>query len=426
MKAVVMAGGKGTRMASLSTTLPKPMLPLGGKPILAHTVELLAREDFREIFLVVGHQKEEIMRYFGGGHAFGVRISYVVEDTPLGTAGALSLLKKELSGEDFLLLCGDLLCDVNLKSFYAFHKEKGGVVTLLTHPSNHLFDSTAVVRDQNGKVTALLPPTPERGDVPNCTNAGLHFCAPALLDSFGEPKKTDLDREVLSPLSQKGALFAYQSPEYVRDVGTPARLAEAAEDLAKGRLQKWRLTARKPAVFLDRDGTVNQHVGFLTHPDQIKLLPHAAEAIRRLNEQGYPVFLVTNQPVLARGEVTWEGLDAIHRRLHTLLSREGAYLTDIFVCPHHPDSGFAGEVAALKIPCDCRKPAPGLLLRAAARYGIDLSRSVMIGDSECDVLAGKNAGCLTAVIGAHPEADIEGPHLLACVRAFLTREGVEA
>ena len=159
---------------------------------------------------------------------------------------------------------------------------------------------------------------------------------------------------------------------------------------------------------------MNRHIGFLNHPDQLALLPRAAEAIRLLNEHHIPVFVVTNQPVIARGEVTREGLAAIHGRLATLLAENGAFVNDIFYCPHHPDGGFAGEVQALKIPCDCRKPAPGLLLQAAARYNIDLSHSVMIGDRDTDVMAGKNAGCKTALIG-EGVADFTGSSLYDCV-----------
>ena len=418
MRAVIMAGGKGTRIASLARDIPKPMLPLCGKPVLERQIEVLRREGFLDIVLVVGHLGAVIQNHFGNGCAFGVRITYIEEKEPLGTAGALALLGDVLKGDDFLLLNGDVLFDVDLKRFLAFHREKGGVATVLTHPSTHMLDSVIVESDKNDRVTAFLAPDTARRASRNRTNAGLHFFSPAVLSRFKTVKKTDLDREVLVPLAAERALFAYNSPEYVKDMGTPQRLKEAERDLAAGVV-----TRRSPrgAIFLDRDGTINRHVGFVTSPDQIELLPRAAEAIKRLNDRHIPVIVVTNQPVLARGEVDEASLAAIHARLEALLAQEGAYLTDIFYCPHHPDSGFAGEVPALKRICNCRKPAPGLLLAAAKRYDLDLSRSFMIGDSESDMTAARRAGCRAAAIGAL-DAEITGDSLFYCIDQILKNE----
>ncbi|MBR2311718.1 MAG: HAD-IIIA family hydrolase [Clostridia bacterium] len=418
MRAVIMAGGKGTRIASLARDIPKPMLPLCGKPVLERQIEVLRREGFLDIVLVVGHLGAVIQNHFKDGAAFGVRITYIEEREPLGTAGALALLGEVLKGDDFLLLNGDVLFDVDLKRFLAFHREKHGIATVFTHPSTHPADSVIVESDKNDRVTAFLAPDTARRASRNRTNAGLHFFSPAVLSRFKTVKKTDLDREVLVPLAAERALFAYNSPEYVKDMGTPQRLQEAERDLAAGVV-----THRTPrgAIFLDRDGTINRHVGFVTSPDQIELLPGVAAAIKQLNDRHIPVIVITNQPVLARGEVTEAGLEDIHARLEALLAQESAYLTDIFYCPHHPDSGFAGEVPALKRICDCRKPAPGLLLAAAKRYDLDLSRSFMIGDSESDMTAARRAGCRTAAIGGI-QADITGSSLPDCVSKILDVE----
>ena len=420
MKAVILAGGRGTRMAALGTDLPKPMLPLRDKPILFHTLEALAREGVGEVILVVGHLGHVIKDAVGDGSAFGVRVTYFEEQSPLGTAGALFHLKHLLT-EDFLLLGADLLFRIELTRFLAYHKAKGALATIFTHPSTHLFDSVAVDTDENGCVRALLPPSPDRALTANCTSAGLYLCAPALLNRIRHVGRLDLDRELLAPLAGTGGLFAYRSPEYVKDMGTPERLRQGERDLAAGLPERAYLGKKRPAVFLDRDGTVNRHIGFLSRPAQIELLPRAAEAIRLLNERSIPVIIVTNQPVIARGDVTREGLALIHGRLACLLAEEGAFVNDILYCPHHPDGGFAGEIAALKGPCACRKPEPGLLLQAAARYNLDLSRSVMIGDRATDVEAGRRAGCRTALIGTG-QADFTGASLYECVCKILESE----
>ena len=194
-------------------------------------------------------------------------------------------------------------------------------------------------------------------------------------------------------------MFAYDSPEYVKDMGTPERFEAVCADFRSGLVTRRNLKNKQRAVFLDRDGTINRYVGFLRDIDDFELLPGTAEAIRAINRSGYLAVVVTNQPVIARGEVTAERLQAIHNKMETLLGKEGAYIDGLYYCPHHPDKGFAGEIAELKIDCDCRKPKPGLLLRAAKDFNIDLSRSWMVGDSENDVRAGAAAGCMTALIG---------------------------
>ena len=118
-----------------------------------------------------------------------------------------------------------------------------------------------------------------------------------------------------------------------------------------------------------------------------------SDAIRLINQSGYLAIVVTNQPVIARGEVSWEELHETHKKMETLLGKDGAYIDGIYICPHHPDKGFEGERPEYKFDCDCRKPKPGLLLQAAKDFNIDLSQSVMIGDSKNDVLSGRNAGC---------------------------------
>ena len=194
-------------------------------------------------------------------------------------------------------------------------------------------------------------------------------------------------------------MAAYDSPEYVKDMGTPERYHSVSRDFQNGVVKAKNLSHPQKAVFLDRDGTINKYVGFLRNIDDFALLPGAAEAIKRINESGYLCIVVTNQPVIARGEVNAEELDMIHNKMETLLGEQGAYIDGLYYCPHHPHKGYAGEIPELKFDCECRKPKPGMLIRAAKDFNIDLSLSWMIGDGENDVKAGINAGCHTALIG---------------------------
>ena len=429
MKTVIMAGGKGTRIASVNAEVPKPMIPILGKPILEYQLECLRAQGYRDVILVVGHLGHIIQDYFGDGSGispatgepFGMNIEYVVETEPLGTAGALYLLKDKL-GEDFLLLCGDVIFDIDVNRFYRFHKERGGVATLFTHPNSHPYDSGIIIADQAGMVTNWLHKEDPRLWYRNRVNAGLHFFSHKIFSQglFQELKKVDLDREVLKPLIPTGQLFVYDSPEYVKDMGTPDRFFSVTEDIRSGKVRQKNLSRAQKCVFLDRDGTLNRYVGFLRDIDQLELLPGTAEAIRKINESGYLAIVVTNQPVIARGEVTFEQLQEIHNKLETLLGQEGAYVDAIYFCPHHPHKGYAGEVPELKIDCECRKPKAGMLLQAAKDFHIDLSASYMVGDSENDVLCGINAGCKSILLTESPNTPAECKSLADFVNIYIS------
>ena len=416
MKTVIMAGGKGTRIASVNSEVPKPMIPILGKPILEYQLDCLRRQGCTDIILVIGHLGHIVRDYFGDGSGvspatgepFGVSIAYIEETEPLGTAGALYLLKDKLT-EDFLLLCGDVIFDIDVGRFARFHKEHGGLATLFTHPNSHPYDSGIIMADGDGRVTNWLHKEEPRKWYRNRVNAGLHFLSPELFRQpglFEELKKVDLDREVLKPLIPTGQLFVYDSPEYVKDMGTPDRFYAVTEDIRSGKVQAKNLAHKQKCVFLDRDGTINRYVGFLRSIDEFELLPGVAEAIRRINESGYLAIVATNQPVIARGEVTEAELREIHNKMETLLGQEGAYLDAIYYCPHHPHKGYEGEIPELKFDCDCRKPKPGMLLQAAADFNIDLSASYMVGDGENDVECGKAAGCMPVLLTGETRTDV--------------------
>ena len=435
MKVVIMAGGKGTRIASIASDIPKPMIKIGDKPILEHEIECLKKQGLTDIIITVSQLGNIIMEYFGDGSKispatgkkFGVNIEYFVEETPLGNAGALFKIKNKLKS-DFLLLNADSLFNVDFNRFIKFHKENKALVTLFTHPNSHPYDSGLIITDENNIVLEWLNKEDERPVwYNNRVNAGLHIISPQILEKNIEKEKIDLDRDLLKPLAGTGKMYAYNSPEYVKDMGTPERYYSVCNDLLSGKVFNKNLINKQKAIFLDRDGTVNEYVGFLRNIDEFKLIENTAEAIKKINSSEYLAIIVTNQPVIARGEVTYEELKQIHKKMETLLGQEGAYLDGIYYCPHHPKSGFEGEIKELKIECECRKPKPGMLLEAAKDFNIDLEKSWIIGDSENDILAGKNAKCNTAYINAKDineniDYNICGRDLLECVNKILEKE----
>lgn len=407
MKTVIMAGGRGTRISSVASSIPKPMLPICKIPVLEYEVGCLRDQGFTDIIITVGHLASVIMNFFGDGSGispvtrkpFGVNIEYFVEDRPLGNAGALFRLKEKLT-EDFLLLNADVVFDVDFSRMVSYHRSKEAMATLFTHPNAHPYDSGLICTDKSNSVTQwIAKEEPHPAFYKNRVNAGLHILNPKVLDTEISSEKVDLDRDILKSLAGTGKMYAYDSPEYVKDMGTPDRYAAVCMDFENGLIQAKNLKCPQKAIFLDRDGTINKYVGFLRRTEDLELLPGSAEAIRAINESGYLAIVVTNQPVIARGEVSYSKLEQIHNKLETLLGAQGAYLDAIYYCPHHPHKGFSGEIPELKIKCDCRKPAPGMLLKAAKEYNIDLQNSWMIGDGDSDIAAGQAAGCKTALIG---------------------------
>ena len=401
-----MAGGKGTRLADMNAEIPKPMFPVLGKPILEYQIESLMKSGIKDITLIVGHLREAIKEYFGDGQRFGVRIEYIEENEPLGTAGALYYLKGKT--DDFILIFGDLILDIDFNRFMAFHKEREAMVTLYGHPNSHPYDSDVIEVDTNSRVTGILGKKAERNFYyHNFVNAGVYCVNPEALDDIHAPVKTDLEKKLIAGLIQHGKVYAYKSTEYVKDMGTPDRLASVSNDVRNGVVSNRSLKQKQKAVFLDRDGTINEYAGFLRNINEFKLLPGVSDAIAEINASSYLVVVATNQPVIARGEVTFSQLEEIHKKMETELGKGGAYLDDIFFCPHHPHKGYKGEVKGLKINCACRKPETGMIDRAAEMYNIDLSVSWYIGDTTVDIQTGRNAGMKTILVQTG-EAGMDG------------------
>lgn len=406
-----MAGGKGTRIASVRSDLPKPMIPVCGKPILEWQIENLKANGLTDIILVIGHLGKVIKDYFGDGSRWDVTISYFIETQPLGTAGALFRMP-ELQ-EDFLLMSGDVMLDVDFHRFINFHKEHQALASLTVHPNNHPFDSSLIVTEilpaSNGgmpihtnRVVKWMNKEDERLYYRNIVNAGIEMISPRLLEEarakLPSLDKVDLDRDVLKPAIESGKIYAYETSEYIKDMGTPERLIEVENDLLSGKIAAHNLSVKQKAVFLDRDGTINETNGFLTDINDFELIEGAAEAIKQINKSGYLAVVVTNQPVIARGECSFEQLQEIHNKMETFLGREGAFIDGLFLCPHHTDRGFEGERIEYKIDCECRKPKAGLFVQAQKALNIDLSQSYMVGDSAIDIKAAENAGCKKAFL----------------------------
>ena len=396
----ILAGGKGTRLSSRTGKLPKPMVPVSGKPLLLHQIELCRRYGLINIALLVHYKFELIMDFFGDGQRFGVNIQYVIEKEPRGTAGALKDASSVMSSQ-FIVLYGDTYLDVDLSRFSRFHNSSGAFATLFLHPNDHPYDSDLVEIDKNGNIQKILP-YPHSKDLctRNLVNAALYIISnEGFTENVPNEGIHDIAKNIFPLLLEKKyKLSGYISPEYIKDMGTPDRLDKLERDISNAIPKKLSWHEPRSAIFIDRDGTINKEIGHLNDPNKLELIDGASEAIKILNKAGLLAIVLTNQPVIARGDLSYEGLQHIHNYLETLLGRKNAYLNDIYFCPHHPDKGFKGEIKKLKRSCNCRKPKAGMIESAIKDYNILLSSSWMIGDSTCDIELGAKVGMKTILV----------------------------
>ena len=395
MRAVILVGGKGTRLGAVTAQSPKPLVPINGRAVLDRQLGQLERYGVTDVTLLASHLADQIEAHVVTRVTLGPRVRVHREQAPLGTAGGLHEIANELT-DPFLVVYGDVLFDVDLRRLLEAHHTWSGLATLVVHPNDHPYDSDLVEVDSANRITAVHSKPHAAGrHFHNLVNAGLYVLSPRILDFIPRGVPTDFGKDIFPAIYETEPIFGYPTPEYIKDMGTPARLARVSADEASGKVARWNLEHSRPAVFLDRDGVLNAADGYIDTPAKLRLLPGVAEAVRRLNDSDYLSVVVTNQPVVARNLTTFEGLDAIHKKLETVLGESHAWLDAIFVCPHHPDGGFPGENVALKIECECRKPKAGLIAAARSRFNIDIGRSWIVGDSARDILCGKAAGVTT-------------------------------
>jgi mannose-1-phosphate guanylyltransferase / phosphomannomutase len=398
IKAIILCGGKGTRLGLKNC--PKPMVLLNGKTLLEMTIENLVKQGFTEIYLSVCHYHTKIMDYFGNGENFKCNIHYLYEEEPLGTAGVV-YLNQELFSNDFLVIYGDLLLDIDWQKFLSIAKHNGGYGTLYVHPNDHPFDSDVVDVTETNEISEIyLKPHPKDKihSLPNLSSAAIYYLNSKI---FNIKKSGELDwtRDIFPDLIKTGKVYSYNGVEYVKDIGTPERLADALHDIKHDVPSRLNFQAQKPCVFLDRDGVINKETGAILSAKELYLLPNVAKAIKYLNLKKIPIFCVTNQAAIAKGQLKIKTLNEIHKKIAQLLAAEnGSFINEFIFCPHYPETGWVGEIPELKIECDCRKPRPGMLNILINKHNIDIHKSYMIGDRASDIHAAKNAGCKAILV----------------------------
>jgi D,D-heptose 1,7-bisphosphate phosphatase len=381
---VILVGGLGTRLGSLTTDMPKPLLSCGGRPFLAWVLRELCRYGIDDIVLLAGYKSERIETFARDivkrlPKPVSIRVS--VETEPAGTAGAVSQARAHLD-ETFLLINGDSWFDTDLAHlFAAASRETDGkclCCMLLRRMPDCSRYGTVVLR--NGQVAAFREKQAGTGggNKVGLINAGIYLLHRNILPHL--PAKGSLETEVLPALAQMGCVSGVVRDGYFIDIGIPADYRRADDELPK--------QLSRPAVFFDRDGVLNEDLGWVGSLDRFRWSAGAREAVRRVNAAGYHAFVVTNQAGVAKGLYSEVDVQSLHRFMSDDLLEKGAVLDDIRYCPYHPEA----TIDAYRRPSDWRKPAPGMLLDLIGKWEVNLTGSFLVGDKDSDMRAAKAAG----------------------------------
>src|SRR4051812_18641709 len=288
MKCAVVAGGLGTRLRSIVGDVPKPMVPLDGVPLLERLIRLCRGCGIDDVHLMLGYRPEVIRDYFRDGSAFGVRITYWIEPQPMGTAGCMRQMLPALDGEDVLVIYGDVFVDMDLKRLIDFHGRQQPAATLVVHPNDHPHDSDLIEAEGDRIIAFHNKPHPEGAYYSNLVNAGVYVLTPRLLRRIPETQASDFGHDIFpEAVAACEFLAAYNTPEYIKDIGTPERYHQVENDIRAGKPERYNLSCTRKAIFLDRDGTVNVWVPLLCRTEDMELYPGAARAIRAINQSDY-------------------------------------------------------------------------------------------------------------------------------------------
>jgi len=415
---VVLAGGKGSRAADPSKA--KLAQEIDGASLMEWHLRLLQNTEVHEVIVVAGHAGEQVQELCDGISHPNIAIRVIHEKEQRGTVNALRLAAEHTNATEFLVILGDILMSLNLPQMLQQWVASSKKVAVAVHPSSHPEDSDAVFTSYSGKVLVAVKKTP-RMTVANMSSAGLFAITREGLEQYAHCR--DFGSDVLPAAAANDELFAYVTSHYLKDTGTPDRLEAAQEDVTSGAFKRRGSLAPRKALFLDRDGVVNPAIPEVYRSEDYALARGAGQAIREANKAGIPVFVVTNQPGIAKGFMTEADHEAIRARMDTLLIAEGAFIDDYVYCPHHPEKGFQGEVTSLKITCECRKPAPGLALKLEEAHNLDLANSVLIGDTTMDAGLAQATGM--TFIHVTDQCDVEWPHQCETLVADAIRHGIE-
>ncbi len=402
LQVVVLLGGLGTRLKEVTKDCPKPLVKVHNVPFFEYQLKLLMESGFKRFLFCVGYKASMIEDYFGDGRRYGkdISIKYSYDGpTLLGTAGAI-VRALPLLEENFLLIYGDSYMDINYFEvvYRYFLGLDNNCDALMTVMKNDDYFDTSNVEMCNGNI--IIYSKKEKTSNMKYIDYGIGVYRRNIFEKFPKEERIDL-ADIQSKLVKEHRMSVCEVTKRFYEIGNPSSLAEFTEYTKK------RFVEKHPAVFLDRDGVLNEIVfneetEQLDSPmnnEQLKYIAGTEEALQKLHDRGYWIFIVSNQPAAAKGKISLAELYDINKMLLNHYLKCGIHVDEAELCPHHPEGTTRTIERFLIQKCDCRKPMPGMIERIKRKYNLDLGHSYMIGDSYTDIEAGKQAGLTTAFIG---------------------------
>jgi D,D-heptose 1,7-bisphosphate phosphatase len=419
--AVILAGGLATRLGDLAAATPKCLMPVAGRPFVDHLLWNLRRHGVRRVVFAIGRLGEQVESHVGDGSAFGLEAVYSREESAMGTGGALALAADHVTTDEVFILNGDSLFDVNYLDLALRLRAVAGdgaravapagaraVIALREVADAARYGSVRLAggRDVVPGAAAAAGDASAAGDAPaaglaatpciavfdekglsgpGLVSGGVYCVETALLREL-DPTPHSLETEVFPRLVVEGELNGAVYGGLFVDIGVPDSL-----DRAQAAVAAWR---RRPVAFLDRDGVLNVDVDYLHKPEHVEWIPGAIEAVRELNDAGFLVIVATNQAGIGRGLYTEDDFEAFTSWMADRLAEAGAHIDAVYHCPHHPTEALPGW----RVDCECRKPRPGMFIRALAEWDVDVERSFMVGDKPGDLQAARGAGIARGVL----------------------------
>jgi D,D-heptose 1,7-bisphosphate phosphatase len=374
-QACILVGGKGTRLGDITSSVPKPLLDIGnGMTFLDFIIEQIVRQGFDDIVLLAGHLGHLIKARYLNRSIESARIRVLVEAEPKGTAGAL-ISARDIVEQRFLLLNGDSFFDTNLRKLAYHATDCEALLALRQVPDAARYGAVDMAGD---RIVRFREKNIHRSG-PALINAGVYVLTSAILDRV-RSLPCSMETDIFPALAAEGILRGIVRENYFLDIGLPETLEQGRRELLALR--------HRPAAFLDRDGVINIDCGYVHRPDQLRWVSGAKECVRRLNDLGYRVVVVTNQGGVAHGYYDEEDVHALHKWMQDQLSIEGAFIDAFYYCPYHPEA----RIEQFRRSHIDRKPGPGMILRAFSNLNIDDDRSFLIGDKDSDIEAARSAG----------------------------------
>lgn len=374
-QAVILAGGRGTRLKPLTDTMPKPMIPIKGKPFLEYLIENLRDQGIEKVLLLLGYLPHIIKSYFGDGSSFGIEIDYSITDMQNETGRRIKLAEDKIE-QFFLLMYCDNYWPMRLKHMWAKFINAGVTAQITVYANKDNYTKHNVRMDDKGLVVAY----DKNRELKNLQGVDIGYAIMSKeILAFLPYENVSFEKTVYSLLIERGQLSAYLTDHRYYSIGSHDRLPLTELFFSPQR-----------AVILDRDGVLNEKpmkAQYVKTWDEFKWLQGAIEAIRLIKKAGFAVIIITNQAGVGRGMMTESELLEIHEQMKATLAENGVFVDAIYYCPHGWDNG-----------CDCRKPKPGMLFQAQHDFHLDLSRTFFIGDDIRDQQAGEAAGCKTLLV----------------------------